>query len=131
MTAAAYVVKHHRDFPTGPILVWDTSRAQSPEAAFVSQKLEEVARRVQESAVFRKAAVKAIMENVRYASLPYIARKTNLNAEEAARILESDPAFRKSFFKTKSGQDVYMLNSSLSWLRDAWSVFRYINSMKY
>jgi hypothetical protein len=150
---AAYTDQHRHMFRAcGPALEWDASCAQGPEAFSVSQKFKEAIKLAEPPSCvqvlpqtlagqvqlnnaaneIKKALIeKALAESVGYASLPYIARKANLDTDEAARILDSDPTFRKSAIRTRGGENVYMLNSQHGWLYDTWKAFCYLNWLKY
>lgn len=146
---AAYAVQHRDVFQSDQTLVWDASHAQGREALEVSQRLEQFvvdhwshAEEIQgittaklcahASDLYKTNVIKKVLaESVGYASLPYIAREAKLDIADAARILDSDHTFRKSFIRTKNGEDVYLLNTPYSWLSDAWKAFCYFNALKY
>ena len=145
----AYANQHQTQagmvFRSGPTPVWDASHAQSHEALRVSQKLKEFvdnwsshAAEIQvvinlPSDCYKLNIIKRVLaDSVGYASLPYIAREAKLDIADVARLLDSDhPTFRKSFIRTKNGEDVYLLNTPYSWLSDAWRAFCYLNALKY
>jgi hypothetical protein len=78
-----------------------------------------------------KVIKRVIAEGVGYASLPYIVRKTKLSVNDAKRLLDSSKEFRKSYIHTKNGDEVYLINTPLSSIKDAWNAFRHLKAMKF
>jgi hypothetical protein len=146
----AYAVPNYRMFQSGFPLVGESSRGQSPEALKVSQKVDELAgdwlraegvRGVSVAAAakprllpdsYKTDVIKEVLaQSVGYASLSYIAHEAQLDIADAARLLRTNPAFRKSLIRTTEGEDVYLLNTRFSCLSDAWKWFCYLNALKY
>ena len=63
-----------------------------------------------------------------YVTIDFLSRKSGLNTHDIFNCLKNHPKeFRKSFVKTNKGEDVYMINSQFSFLKDLWKYFCYIN----
>lgn len=66
-----------------------------------------------------------------YLSVSYISKNSEVSLTGTNSYLEKNPSkFKRSKLTTKSGETVYMLNTRLSMLVDAWHVFRYLNFRK-
>jgi hypothetical protein len=79
----------------------------------------------------RKEIIRQVLSGIEYGALSYIARETGFNIEEVKALVESDSMFRKSIIRTKTGGEVYMLNTKFSTLVDAWRAFRDFNAKVY
>lgn len=66
-----------------------------------------------------------------YISLNTLVQKTGATKNVVKAFLrEHEDKFRKSHIQW-NGDEVYLLNTSLSWVRDAWMAFRYMNARKF
>lgn len=72
----------------------------------------------------------ALRNSKGYATVSYIIRISGLHKEDVTSILKSNKQFRKSFI-IHNGEDVYMLNTRWSLLKDIWTTFQHINYLKY
>lgn len=82
---------------------------------------------------YKRWMVKKAMDGrYSYATLSSIAMATGLNINEVKWVIDSDnDTFRKSIIRTKTGDEVYMLNTRFSGIVDAWRAFRHFNAWKY
>lgn len=78
------------------------------------------------------AIIKHVLEgSLGYVSASYVARTYGISMGDVRNALANKKDFRKSFLKTNSGQDAYMLNSRFSFIRDVWNTFCFINSRMF
>jgi hypothetical protein len=81
---------------------------------------------------YKRAQIEAaIKQSTGYASLSFIANKSKVGRKDARNILLSDRRFRKSLIIASNGDEVFMLNTNFSAIRDAWNTFRHLNFVKY
>lgn len=85
-----------------------------------------------ESLALDEAVSDVIKKNSGYASLSSVAKETETDPEVLRTYFANhSDQFRKSLIRAKDGGEVYLLNTPLSALTDAWNAFRDLNGKKY
>jgi len=80
----------------------------------------------------RLSKIRSVLNATGYASLSYIARETGLSAEDVEALIGSHPEeVRQSLMRAENGEEVYMINTPLSSISDAWKAFRYLNAKMF
>lgn len=65
-----------------------------------------------------------------YATLSYLADRLQVEDGELESLLTSSSLFRKSLIRGKGGQSVFIVNTRLGLIKDAWVAFNHLNSKK-
>ncbi len=86
----------------------------------------------QNGAVVGQKIVEALGQSNGYVTVPYLAEKIGSPLPFVREYLREHPEkVRKSSIQTDSGETLYMLNTPLSGIADAWHAFRFANAKKF
>lgn len=78
-----------------------------------------------------RRAKDAIKSSTGYFSVEYIERVTGLGLGTILDLLSDKSKFRKSLIKGSKGQDIYLVNTPFSYVKDFWHYIKHMNSLKY
>lgn len=65
-----------------------------------------------------------------FVSVSYVAGKCDRDISIIAGVLERSPRFRRTYMKSKTGHDVYMLESRFAFFKNVWKSFLHLNALK-
>ncbi len=79
-----------------------------------------------------EAILHALSESAGYMSASRLADTTGLSVEQVRAFATANPdKVRESLMRALNGEEVYILNTPMSGLSDAWNAFRHFNAKKF
>lgn len=67
----------------------------------------------------------------KYRTVSGIAKETKLDVKRVREVLQSNPAVRRSFAKSKNGKQLFTAKKKVSVGEDLWTAFKAVNAAKF